>query len=524
MKIENKKQVEINAAVKKVTDRFGIEIITDQKRFCAALKDLAPEFSKESKAYFVALSENIGELCLRENDAVLSGKKSTDEIIARAESIIAEYLNKEKSKMIIDSFVYVLGWDRSEILVSDNAAEEESSASTVIEDIMRKAENGSNDACFNLGERFYYGRGGVKQDYIKAVKWYTKSAEKGDCSSQKKLADCYRSGQGVKHDLLKAVYWYEKAAEQGDYDSQKALVYCYRIGGSNLIADVEKAEKIALKYGIDADMDDSMENLFRGAESGNPGMQFKLGNAYYSGAGISADFEKAVYWYKMAAEQDYAPAQYNLACCFASGTGTKKDMTKAAELYSKAANNGELDAVNNLGALYFRGDGVPKNQRKAAELWRSAAENGLPKAQYNFGECLFNGWGVQRNFTEAAAWYKKAAELSDPDAQYSLGWCFLNGIGTAKDHSRAKRFFELSALKMNINAQKMLGYCYINGHGTERNYAKAADWFGKAAARSDKEAAKMYVYCWKYGGNFLIKNEIKAKRAADTYDIPYDEI
>lgn len=524
MKNEKTKQTEMKEAVKQVTDRFGIEIIADHKRFCSALKDLAPKFSKESKAFFVALSEKTGEIFLRENDAVLSGEKSSDEVIARAGAIIDEYLNKEKSKMVTESLAYALGWERPEIFDSDNAGEEEISASTVIEDLIGKAENGSNDACFNLGERFYYGRGGVRQDYVKAVEWYTRSASKGDCSSQKKLADCYRSGQGVKRDFSKAVYWYKKAAEQGDYDSQKAIVYCYKTGGFNLTADSEKAEKAALRYGIDTNESEGIDELMRGAESGNPGMQYDLGNAYYNGMGISADHEKAVYWYKKAAEQGYAPAQYNLACCFASGTGTNKDMEKAAELYSEAAEKGELDAMNNLAALYFRGYGVPKDLRRAAELWREAAENGLPRAQYNCGECYFNGYGVQRNFTEAAAWYRKAAELSDPDAQYSLGWCCLNGVGTAKDYSKAKRFFELSAQKMNINAQKMLGYCYINGQGAEKNYAKAADWFGKAAARGDREAAKMYVNCWKYGGHFLIKNEEKAKRAAEFYGVLYDEI
>lgn len=524
MKNENTRQAEINAAVKQVTDRFGIEIIADHKRFCAALKDLAPKLSKESKAFFVALSERVGALYLRENEAVLSGEKSSAEVIARAEAVIAEYLNKEKSEMITGSLAYALGWETAEDFRSDKDEEDHSSAATVIEDLVRKAKNGNNDACFNLGERFYYGRGGVGQDYIKAVEWYTRSAENGDCSSQKKLADCYRSGQGAKRDFSKAVYWYEKAAEQGDYDSQKAIVYCYKMGGYNLIADSEKAERAALKYGIDFDESKDIEELMRGAESGNPGMQFDLGNAYYNGMGISADREKAVYWYTKAAEQGYAPAQYNLACCCASGTGTNKDMTKAAELYSEAAKNGEPDAMNNLAALYLRGDGVPKNPRRAAELWREAAENGLPRAQYNCGECYFNGWGVQRDFTEAVAWYKRAAALSDADAQYSLGWCCLNGIGTSKDHSQAKRLLEISAQKMNINAQKALGYCYMNGHGAEKNYAKAADWFGKAASRGDKEAAKMYVYCWKYGGHFLIKNEEKAKRAAESYGVLYDEI
>ena len=55
-------------AVKQVTEIFGVEIIGDQKRFCAALGDIAPKLSKEKKAFYVALSENVGKLYLREND------------------------------------------------------------------------------------------------------------------------------------------------------------------------------------------------------------------------------------------------------------------------------------------------------------------------------------------------------------------------------------------------------------------------------------------------------------------------
>jgi len=477
---------EAAAAVKQVTDMFGIEIIADHKRFCAALSDLAPKLTRENKAFFVALSENVGKLFLRENGEVLAGNKSPEEVMRKAEASVSEYLNSEKTGMVVSSLAYALGWKLENTGKSPENGEGASSGS-VIEDLFRKAENGDNDACFNLGECFYYGRG-VKQDYKKAVEWYTRSSMRGDCSSQKKLAACWHSGTGTECDLSRAAHWYKEAAEQGDYESQKALVQCFRMGGKNLQADPERAARYAERYGISADSGSELDELMREAEEGNPGAQFELGNAYYNGMGTAADRERAVFWYKRAAEQEYAPAMFNLGCCCAAGTGIRADM------------------------------------KMAAELWLRAADGGHARAQYNYGECKFNGWGVQRSFSEAALWYKKAAAQSDPDAQYSIAWCSVNGKGVTKDYELARRMFELSANSGNSNAQKWMGYLYMNGLGVEKNFSKASDWFAMAASRGDKEAAKRLVMCRKYGGFFLIANEEKARRLAKQYKIDYDSI
>ena len=507
-------------AVKQVTDMFGIDIIADRKRFCAAMGDLAPKLTKEKKVFFVALSEDVGKLYLRENEAVISGSKTAEEVIKRAEALVGEYLNTEKAEMVAYSLAYALGWD------VDIAAESDSSgvsSGSVIEDLFRRAENGDNDACFNLGECLYYGRG-VAKDSRRAVEWYTRAAERGDCSSQKKLAACWHSGIGTETDLSKAAYWYKKAAEQGDYESQKALVMCFRVGGTNLSPDPERAAKYAARYGIEEEGDSRYEALLRDAENGSAGAQFALGNAYFNGTGTAADRERAVMWYKRAADQNYPPAMFNLAYCCANGTGTSVDKERACELYRKAAKNGDLDAANNLALFYFNGDGVPQNLRLAADMWCKAAQGGLARAQYNYAECKFNGWGVQRNYTEAAMWYKKAAAQADPDAQYSYGWCCENGLGVTQSYELAKQMYELSAKQGNRNAQKAIGFMYMNGIGAEKNYSRAVEWFGKAAMRGDKEAAQMLVYCRKYGGFFILRDEMMARAIAENYGIDYDKV
>lgn len=521
--MDNRSFAETTDAVKQVIDRFGTDILADNKRFSSAFSDFAPRLSRENKAFFLALSEGIGKIFISENEAVLNGTKSSEEVIRRAMTDICEYLNEEKAELISRSIAAALGWQMNiSPMTASSGSETDYSGtpSTLIEDLFRRAQGGDNDACFNLGECFFYGRG-VKQDYSKAVKWYIQSSDRGDCSSQKKLADCYYLGQGTERNVQLAAKRYEQAAEQGDYESQRALIRCYAIGGRNLPANQQRAEYYSKRYGIPIE-DGTPDGLMKMAQDGDPESQFKLGNMYLRGTGIEQDYEKAIYWLKMAAQQGHPAARYNVACCYYSGLGVKEDKITAVNMFREAAEHGDLDALNNLAGCYMLGQGTEKDQSKGAECYRKAAEGGHPKAQYNYGECFFKGMGVIRDTLQAVKWYKEAAGQNDPDGQYSYGWCLCNGTGVAKDPVRAKEFFEKAATQRHIPALKALGYCYVNGIGTAKSFATAVEMFGKAAAGGDKEAAELQVACYKYGGEYLALNIAKARYYADQYGIDFD--
>lgn len=61
------------------------------------------------------------------------------------------------------------------------------------------------------------------KNYIEAIKYFQKAAEKGNANAQYNLGCCYEYGKGVSVDYTEAVKWYRKAAEQGDEDAKKAL-------------------------------------------------------------------------------------------------------------------------------------------------------------------------------------------------------------------------------------------------------------------------------------------------------------
>lgn len=83
----------------------------------------------------------------------------------------------------------------------------------VEEALFFKEKNEYDDALYNLGERYYLGRG-VPVDEQKAVEFYIKSAEKGNPKAQYKLGVCYEYGRGIPKDDSRAIYWYTKASAQ----------------------------------------------------------------------------------------------------------------------------------------------------------------------------------------------------------------------------------------------------------------------------------------------------------------------
>jgi hypothetical protein len=91
--------------------------------------------------------------------------------------------------------------------------------------LYRRAKQGDAVAQSHLGENYFFGKGGVKQDYTQAKVWWQKAAEQavrgGEGaqhavhvgSAQFNLGDMYREGEGVEKDPNMAVKWYRKAAE-----------------------------------------------------------------------------------------------------------------------------------------------------------------------------------------------------------------------------------------------------------------------------------------------------------------------
>jgi putative methionine-R-sulfoxide reductase with GAF domain len=82
-------------------------------------------------------------------------------------------------------------------------------------ELQKLAEQGDEDAQWEIGSRYRNGDG-VPQNDAQAAKWFEQAAEQGHASSQRALGGLYWSGHGVSHDLSKAYFWSVLAANQGD--------------------------------------------------------------------------------------------------------------------------------------------------------------------------------------------------------------------------------------------------------------------------------------------------------------------
>ena len=65
--------------------------------------------------------------------------------------------------------------------------------------------------------------------------------------------------------------------------------------------------------------------------------QFRLGDFYERGIGVTRDYAGAAAWYRKAAMQGYAPAQFQLGLCYDHGKGVSSDVGEALRWYCLAA-------------------------------------------------------------------------------------------------------------------------------------------------------------------------------------------
>ena len=77
------------------------------------------------------------------------------------------------------------------------------------------AEQGDANAQALLGKMYEEGVG-VKQDNVKAVKWYRRAAEQGNAEAQSMLGVGYLFGEGVQVNKSLAKEWLGKACNKGE--------------------------------------------------------------------------------------------------------------------------------------------------------------------------------------------------------------------------------------------------------------------------------------------------------------------
>ncbi len=112
------------------------------------------------------------------------------------------------------------------------------------------------------------------------------------------------------------------------------------------------------------------------------------------------------------AEQGDAASQQEVGEAYFSGKGVTKDLVEAVKWFHKAAEQGNKDAQGFLGFAYFRGEGVKKNEVEAAKWLHLAADQGHAVSQQFLAFNYLNGQGVSKDLVEAYKWFKLADALT----------------------------------------------------------------------------------------------------------------
>ena len=129
-------------------------------------------------------------------------------------------------------------------------------------------------------------------NYMKAVRLYTKAAERGHVLAQFNLGVMYREGNGIPENSKRGLDWITKAAEQGYIDAQLYLGGFYRYGSQ------------AAKW------------YTKAAEQGHSEAQRQIGLLLENAHRIPKDIHKAIRWYTKSAVQGNAGAQRNLGLAY----------------------------------------------------------------------------------------------------------------------------------------------------------------------------------------------------------------
>ncbi|KTD34840.1 TPR repeat protein [Legionella moravica] len=289
------------------------------------------------------------------------------------------------------------------------------------------------------------------QDSEKAFINYKKAADCGHVDSQYYVAYQY----DVKQDYLKALKYYRKAAAQ-QHESAISRI-------KTLQDEAEKLYKQAMGLKCSTQEVKYFESA---AKLGHKNAQYFLASRYARGLYVEKNSSMAMKWYKKSADQGVKDAQFELAELLKKGSiGIPANEIEAVKYYRLASKQGHLEAQKlllelqlKLGIQYFTGKGLPQPDKfKAAVCFVEASVLGSPSAQNYLGIMIEAGsGGLEQNYTMAASLYKSASSQGIISAHFNLADCYEKGLGVKKNVLKAIRLYTKAATNRHEKSQAAL--------------------------------------------------------------------
>jgi len=162
--------------------------------------------------------------------------------------------------------------------------------SKIIDEIVKKSEEGDALAMSQLGQLYLLGQG-VEKNVEEGVRLTLASAEKGWVSAQHNIAWLYENGTGLEQSWEKAIYWYEQAAQQKKASSLNNLGRIYDNG-----------------FGVEEDKIRAFEYYLLAADRLSPLGQHNVGLSFLEGVQGEKNREKAKLYFESACLQKFRPS------------------------------------------------------------------------------------------------------------------------------------------------------------------------------------------------------------------------
>lgn len=228
----------------------------------------------------------------------------------------------------------------------------------------RAAESGHKDAAVRAGNIYRDGRG-TEQNYKLASKYYRLVCEKPVHLDQGTATEMQQSSideqfAEIQHQHHRVNFWEYR-------DVSEKLLDCYQHTGDLQEAELVRRRRFAL-------------TLAYAQQRSDLGWELTVGEAYYTGDGVTQNLDEAFNWFSKAAAKGDNRAKLMIAAMYEKGECRFKGPTDAVPIYKELAEAGDAVGQHNLAKLYVSGFGVARDYVEAYMWSNLAAAQGLEAA------------------------------------------------------------------------------------------------------------------------------------------------
>ena len=310
----------------------------------------------------------------------------------------------------------------------------------------------TSNELYDKGMDYSCGRNGVRKDYEKALRCFTKAADFGNARAMEQIGYMYNFGYGVARSKIRACMWYRRAAKIGDVNLHNQYAYYF----------VQRLE---------------------------------------DGYEVEQNLDKAIYWFRRSAEIGNKDAMFELAVLLFKYKGNE---TEAMDWLIKYNDGNELGVRASLAGIYRWRLEEPE---KALEIYKLLVEQG-ENHYYTLGEMYSKGKGTERNVQEAIKWFTKASEIeniNDSSDEYCK-WDSMLKIAEIyvglKDEAKALEWLMKRNDGNRLQGMGELAHIYYGDDDFEYedtsliDKEKAFEWFEKLYELKDGHGTYYFAEMW----------------------------